>query len=171
MHSSASNTSTGTLTRNQFATFFVDGLFFGIDVLNVQEVLRHQELTCVPLAPGVVKGLINLRGQIVTAVDMRGRLGLPARADEETAMNMVVRVQEGAVSLLVDEIGDVLEVEESAYEKPPDNLDPAARELIQGVFKLKGRLLLILDTEKTVEIASSPVTGIGPHKRGSEALV
>ncbi|MGJ5813056.1 chemotaxis protein CheW [Paludibaculum fermentans] len=170
MHETATSTSAGTITRTQFATFFVDSLFFGIDVLNVQEVLRHQELTCVPLAPGVVKGLINLRGQIVTAVDMRGRLGLPSRADEETAMNMVVRVQEGAVSLLVDEIGDVLEVEESTFEKPPDNLDPAARELITGVFKLKGRLLLILDTEKTVEIASGPVAGIGAHKRGAEAL-
>ncbi|WP_321476869.1 chemotaxis protein CheW [uncultured Paludibaculum sp.] len=159
------------LSSTQFATFFVDDLFFGIDVLNVQEVLRHQDLTSVPLAPTVVKGLINLRGQIVTAVDMRGRLGLPPREDQEAAMNMVVRVQEGAVSLLVDEIGDVLEVAQSTYERPPDNLEATARELIQGVFKLKDRLLLILDTERTVDVSSGFTAGLPMRKRGAEALV
>ena len=82
----------------QYATFFVDGLFFGIDVLQVQEVLRYQEMTRVPLAPAVIEGLINLRGQIVTAVDMRRRLKLPPRADGQTPMNTVVRTEEGAPS-------------------------------------------------------------------------
>lgn len=168
MHEPSENTTHAIGT--QFATFFVDGLFFGIDVLNVQEVLRHQDLTSIPLAPYVVKGLINLRGQIVTAVDMRGRLGLPPRADEETAMNMVVRVQEGAVSLLVDEIGDVLEVDRATYERPPDNLEPTARELIQGVFKLKDRLLLILDTEKTVDISAGLPAGLARSNQTAEAL-
>jgi purine-binding chemotaxis protein CheW len=136
---------------NQFATFFIGDLFFGIDVLNVQEVLRHQEMTRVPLSPVVIQGLINLRGQIVTAVDMRGRLGLPPRVGGETSMNMVVRTQEGAVSLLVDEIGDVLEADWSSFEPPPDNLAPAARELIRGIYKLKNRLLLVLDTERAVD--------------------
>ena len=133
----------------QFATFCIGDLFFGIDVLNVQEVLRHQEMTRVPLAPGVIRGLINLRGQIVTAVDMRGRLELPAAS--ENSMNMVVRTQEGAVSLLVDEIGDVLAVDDSSFEPPPDNLSPVARSLIRGIFKLKDRLLLVLDTERAVD--------------------
>lgn len=170
MHAHPADTPAEFKIGNQFATFFVDGLFFGIDVLNVQEVLRHQDLTSVPLAPTVVKGLINLRGQIVTAVDMRGRLGLPPRDDEETAMNMVVRVQEGAVSLLVDEIGDVLEVDQSTYERPPDNLESTARELIRGVFKLKDRLLLILDTEKTVDISSWLPTGLSRSNQPAEAL-
>lgn len=135
----------------QFATFYIEDLFFGIDVLNVQEVLRHQEMTRVPLAPGVIRGLINLRGQIVTAVDMRGRLELAALAASETSMNMVVRTQEGAVSLLVDEIGDVLAVDESSFEPPPDNLSPVARNLIRGIYKLKDRLLLVLDTERAVD--------------------
>jgi len=141
--------------RGQFATFFVADLFFGIDVLCVQEVLRFQQMTRVPQAPEVIEGLINLRGQIVTAVDMRRRLRLPSRSDNQTPMNMVVRTEDGAVSLLVDEIGDVLDVDASAYERPPENLDTGARELILGVYKLKDRLLLVLDTEKTVDVAAS----------------
>ena len=143
-------------TSREYATFFVDGLFFGIDVLQVQEVLRYQEMTQVPLAPAVIEGLINLRGQIVTALDMRGRLKLRARAEGQTPMNTVVRTKEGAaVSLLVDEIGDVVEVDAEAFEPVPDNVDPAARDLLQGVYKLKDRLLLILDTEKTIDIAAN----------------
>lgn len=137
----------------QYATFFVEGLFFGVDVLQVQEVLRYQEMTRVPLAPDVIEGLINLRGQIVTAVDMRRRLHLQPRADGQTPMNAVVRTEEGAVSLLVDEIGDVVEVDTAAFESTPENVDPAARELLLGVYKLKDRLLLILDTEKTIDLA------------------
>jgi purine-binding chemotaxis protein CheW len=139
----------------EYATFFVDQLFFGIDVLQVQEVLRCQEMTGVPLAPAVVEGLINLRGQIVTAVDMRRRLKLPPRAEGAMPMNAVVRTREGAaVSLLVDEIGDVVEVDSASFEATPDNVDPAARDLLQGVYKLRDRLLLVLDTEKTIDIAA-----------------
>jgi purine-binding chemotaxis protein CheW len=138
----------------QLATFHVGSLFFGIDVLRVQEVLRHQPLTSVPLAPEVVEGLINLRGQIVAAIDMRRRLGLPPNASGVPPMNMVVRTEEGAVSLLVDEIGDVLPVEGSTYERPPDNLNAIARHLVRGIYKLKDRLLLVLDTERTVDVSS-----------------
>ena len=139
----------------QFATFFVDDLYFGIDVLQVQEVLRYQEMTRVPLAPEIIEGLINLRGQIVTAVDMRRRLNLKPRADGRTPMNTVIRTEEGAVSLLVDEIGDVVEVDPESFEPPPDNVDPGARELLEGVYKLKDRLLLILNTEKAIELAAN----------------
>jgi purine-binding chemotaxis protein CheW len=138
----------------------VDGLFFGIDVLQVQEVLRYQEMTKVPLAPAVIQGLINLRGQIVTAVDMRGRLKLRPRPDGQTPMNTVVRSKEGAaVSLLVDEIGDVVAVDSEMFEPVPDNVDSAARDLLQGVYKLKDRLLLVLDTEKTIDIAGGFASG------------
>jgi purine-binding chemotaxis protein CheW len=137
----------------QYATFFVADLFFGVDVLRVQEVLRFQQMTRVPLAPDVIEGLINLRGQIVTAIDMRRRLGLPPRAGGQTPMNMVVRTVDGAISLLVDEIGDVLDVDAATYERPPENLEPAARDLIRGVYKLKDRLLLVLDAERTVDLA------------------
>lgn len=140
-------------SSSQFSTFFVADLFFGVDVLHVQEVLRSQPMTSVPQAPDVIEGLINLRGQIVTAIDMRRRLLLPARgADNPGSMNIVVRTVDGAVSLLVDEIGDVLGMDASAYERPPDNLAPAARDLIRGVYKLKDRLLLVLDEERTVDL-------------------
>ena len=140
-------------TSGQFSTFYVADLFFGVDVLHVQEVLRSQQMTSVPQAPGVIEGLINLRGQIVTAIDMRRRLGLPQRAGGQSPMNMVVRTVDGAVSLLVDEIGDVLDMDSATYERPPQNLDPAAKELIRGVYKLKDKLLLVLDEERTVDLA------------------
>jgi purine-binding chemotaxis protein CheW len=138
----------------QFSTFFVADLFFGVDVLNVQEVLRFQQMTPVPQAPEVIEGLINLRGQIVTAIDMRRRLRVPPRAEDKSPMNMVVRTADGAVSLLVDEIGDVLDMDAATFEQTPENLDSTAKELIRGVFKLESRLLLVLDAERTVDIAA-----------------
>src|ERR1022692_3343784 len=139
----------------QLATFIVGKFLFGIDVLNVQEVLRFQRMTKVPLAPPVIVGLINLRGQIVPALDMRRRLFLDPRTAEETPMNLVVRTEDGAVSLLVDEIGDVLELKPSAFENTPANVSANVREMIRGVYKLKNRLLFVLETEKTVDIGWS----------------
>ncbi len=139
----------------QLCTFFINGLFFGIEVLKVQEVIRYQEMTRVPLAPPTIQGLINLRGQIVTAIDLRRRLELPPRAGEGLPMNVVVRSDDGAVSLLVDEIGDVVEIQDDIYEHPPETLRGVARELVQGVYKLKTQLLLILDTEKTAALAGT----------------
>lgn len=130
----------------QFCTFRLDGHLFGIEVTAVQEVMRYQEMTAVPLAPEDVRGLINLRGQIVTALDLRSRLGMAPLDGERLPMNVVVRAQDGPVSLLVDEIGDVLEVEESTFEDPPDTLEGPARALIRGAYKLDGVLLLELDT-------------------------
>lgn len=147
----------------QFCTFFLEGLFFGIEVEKVQEVIRYQEMTRVPLAPSVVGGLINLRGQIVTAVDMRRRLGLSERPEDQLPMNVVVRTDDGAVSLLVDEIGDVLETEEESFERPPETVQGVARELIRGVYKLKGQLLLILDTDKALNEVSAD--GMGAKER------
>jgi|SRR5579863_464613 purine-binding chemotaxis protein CheW len=135
----------------QYSTFYVGGLFFGIEVLRVQEVLRYLEMTKVPLAPDVIQGLINLRGQIVTAVDMRRQLGLSERSADELPMNLVVRSDEGTVSLLVDEIGDVLDVPAHSYEPVPDNLPAKHREMIAGIYKLDGRLLLVLDAERALQ--------------------
>lgn len=143
--------SSAALSR-QYSTFDLAGFYFGIDVLQVQEVLRYQEMTPVPLAPPVIEGLINLRGQIVTALDMRRRLGLPPRSGGEAAMNVVVRTEEGAVSLLVDEIGDVVEVDSASFEDPPENLDPEIRDLVRGIHKLKDKLLLVLDIGQTLRL-------------------
>ena len=149
----------------QFSTFYVADLFFGVDVVHVQEVLRFQQMTPVPQAPGVIEGLINLRGQIVTAIDMRRRLGLPVRQGDHAPMNMVVRTADGAVSLLVDEIGEVLDMEAVTYELPPQNLNAAAIELIRGVYKLQHGLLLILDIEKAVDVG----TGLASASESIEA--
>jgi purine-binding chemotaxis protein CheW len=142
-------------TDQQFCTFFLEGLFFGVEVHKVQEVIRYQGMTAVPLAPPVIGGLINLRGQIVTAIDLRKRLLLQTRPETELPMNVVVRTGDGAVSLLVDEIGDVVEVEESSYEATPDTLQGIGHELVRGVYKLKDRLLLLLDTERAIDIAAA----------------
>jgi purine-binding chemotaxis protein CheW len=133
------------LTR--FCTFLLDGLLFGIEVECVQEVIRAQRMTRVPRAPAVVEGLINLRGQIVTAIDLRRRLALPPRDASAQPTNVVVRTDDGAVSFLVDEIGDVVEVDESTFEPPPETLQGVARELMPGAYKLTDHLLLKLDVD------------------------
>ncbi len=134
----------------QFCTFFLRDQFFGVPVQQVQEVIRYQEMTRVPLMPQVIRGLINLRGQIVLAVDLRRRFGMEGRPESELPMNVVVRTDDGAVSLLVDEIGDVLEVDEESFERPPETVQGQTRELVRGVYKLRERLMLVLDTERAV---------------------
>ena len=140
--------------ERQFCTFFLDEFFFGVEVMKVQEVIRYQEMTPTPLASSVVRGLINLRGQIVTAIDLRRRLELSERPDGQLPMNVVVRTEDGVVSLLVDEIGDVVDADEEAFERPPETLQGLARELIQGAYKLQNRLLLILDTERAINVGT-----------------
>ena len=138
----------------QLCTFVLDGLLFGVEVMSVQEVIRYQEMTKVPLSSAMVRGLINLRGQIVTAIDMRARLSLPPRSGDEQPMNVVLRLAEGVVSLLVDEIGDVLEVSERDFERPPETLSGVFREVVLGVYKLEERLLLLLDVERIVSLGA-----------------
>jgi purine-binding chemotaxis protein CheW len=142
------------MTR-QYSTFVVDGLLFGIDVMRVQEVIRYQTMTPVPLAPEVVHGLINLRGQIVTALDLRARLELSPRGVDVRPMNVVVRTDEGAVALLVDEIGDVVTADEGSWESAPSTLSGAARELIPGAYKIDGRLLLQLDVDRALDVGAA----------------
>ena len=138
--------------KRQFATFYIGGLFFGIDVLRVQEILCPQRMTPVPLAEEIVEGLINLRGQIVSAIDMRRRLNMECRKPDGESMNIVIHTDEGAVSLLVDEIGDVVEVDETTFEAPPENLTSNAKKLVSGVYKMRERLLLVIDTDRTLDL-------------------
>ena len=134
--------------RRQFCTFFLDDRFFGVDVEKAQEVIRYQIITPGPLAPRVARGPLNLRGQIVTAGDLRRLLQVEDRQDGRLPINIVFQTWQGIFSLLVDRIGDVLEVDEACFEHPPDTLEGIARELIQGTYKLQGRLLLLLNVEK-----------------------
>ena len=152
-HQSDGSPHAGGATR-QFSTFLLDNLYFGVEVLKVQEVIRYQDMTRVPMAPSVVQGLINLRGQIVTAIDLRRRLDMPEREDDARPMNVVVRTSDGVVSLLVDEIGDVLEVNQADLERAHETLSGAAREVVTGVYKLKNRLLLALDVEQVTVLDS-----------------
>ena len=131
-------------------TFKAGDRWLGIEVARVQEILRARPATPVPLAPPVVAGLVNLRGQIVTAIDLRRRLELAQREQEHDPAQVVVRGAEGAVSLLVDEVGDVLEVAEEDFEPPPPTMTGDARELIAGAWKLPDRLLLALDVDAAV---------------------
>jgi purine-binding chemotaxis protein CheW len=144
----------------QFCTFYLEKLMFGVELEKVQEVIRYLEITQIPLAPRVVSGLMNLRGQIITGIDMRRRLDLPDRAEGSNPMNVVIRTVDGAVSLLVDEIGDVVEVTEESFERPPETLQGKVREVILGVHKLEKQLMHALNTDKACETAEAVTAGV-----------
>ena len=143
---------------SQFCTFYLDKLLFGVELKGVQEVIRSLEMTKVPLAPEVVSGLINLRGQIVTAVDLRRRLELEPAPPDAQPMNVVVRSEDGAVSLLVDEIGDVVEVDETSFEPPPETLRSSVRSIIVGDKNQHDRLMHVLDIEKACHMTEAAET-------------
>ena len=132
---------------SQFCTFYLDKLLFGVELKSVQEVIHSPEMTKVPLAPAMVSGLINLRGQIVTAVDLRRCLELEPSPPGMLTMNVVVRSEDGAVSLLVDEIGDVVEVDQTTFEAAPETLRGSVRTMIVGVHKLNEQLMHVVDAE------------------------
>ena len=142
------------MTERQLCTFMVGALHLGVDVARVGEVLREQPTTPVPLAHEDVAGLINLRGEIVTAVDLRRRLGLPA-AERDHHMNVVLVTDTEAVSLVVDAIGEVVPVSDDDFEPPPETVSAPTRELILGAFKLEDRLLLLLDTQRALAVPVS----------------
>ena len=136
----------------QFATFYVGDLLFGIDVMQVQEIIRYQAMTPVPLSANTVEGLINLRGQIITAIDLRKRLDMQEREEGVLPMNVVVRCEDEVVSLLVDKIGDVLEVKSDQFEEAPRTLEGVSRDVLSGVYKLKDNLLLVLDVKLVLDV-------------------
>ncbi len=141
----------GGRVMRQLATFSVQGRTLGVDVARVREVTRARELTPVPLAGPAIAGLMNLRGEIVTAIDLRVRLGLPpVDADEVPGMHVVLSGAE-PVSLLVDEVGDVVEVDEDAFEPPPIAVGGPAGELILGAHPREDVLLLELDLDRALD--------------------
>lgn len=139
-------------STQQFCTFFIDGHCFGASVGMVKEVIQFQPITRVPLAPDAIVGLINVRGQIVSVMDLRRRLEFPARPCGQLPVNVVVQAHDSAVSLLVDAIGDVIEVQEDTFEPPPVTLQGFVRDMLRGVYKLPERLLLVLDAERLVDL-------------------
>lgn len=136
---------------SQLCGFKIGNGLYAISVLEVQEVIKPQLLTQVPSAPEYIRGLINLRGQIVTAISLRSLFGLSDDHQEEH-MNIIVRSGESLYSLIVDEILDVIDVDDSTFEKTPETLDDKIRRFITGIYKLDHKLLILLDLEKILNI-------------------
>jgi purine-binding chemotaxis protein CheW len=141
---------------NQFSTFYLNDIYFGIDIQAVHEVIRHRPTTPIPLAPRDICGLIDLRGQIVPVVDLQSRLGMQTDTSrssiaDEDRYNIILRDDDELVSLLVGDIGDVLELADENFEPPIATLQGAIRSFVSGAYKLADRLLLILDPEKILE--------------------
>lgn len=137
-----------------YCTFQVDRLLLGVEVAHVQEVVRALPMTSVPLAPPEVRGLVNLRGRIATAIDVRRWLGLPPIEDPLAAMNVVVRIGEEAVSLLVDEADDVVVTQAGALDPLPSTASERFHRSIRGIRRLSDRLLLVLDTDAIGGVAA-----------------
>ncbi len=152
----------------QFSTFSLAGELYGVEVARVHSVTKCQALTKVPLAPPGVAGMVNLRGQVTTAIDMRVQLELPPREDGAASMNVVVHTDDGLVALLVDEIGDVENTTDDDFEAPPETLTGAAKHLINGAYKMTGRrLLLALDVTRAVDVFGRASTGDVPAESGT----
>lgn len=138
---------------SQLCGFKIMNGHYAIPVLEVQEVVKPQKVTPVPLGPDYVDGLINLRGQIVTAINLRAMFGLPRNTErEEEYMNIIVRWGDGLYALVVDEIMDVMDVENTTFEETPDMIDENIKKYIRGVFKLEENLLTLLSLEKLLDI-------------------
>jgi purine-binding chemotaxis protein CheW len=139
-------------SARQFCTFYLNRLLFGVESQKIQEVVTYRELRPVPLAPPVVSGLMNLRGQVVVVLELRRQLELPERPLDMTPVCLVVRAVGGTVCLLADEVGNVVEVEDGTFEPSPETLSPRLRSVILGVHKLEGQLMHVLDSERACEI-------------------
>jgi len=141
------NSSTNGNAREQFSTFTIGHRTYGISVMKVQEVTKSLPVTEVPLAPQYVYGLINLRGQIATAVSLRKLFGISGEPPTEE-MNVVCRVDGLLFSFLVDQIGDVVEVDAESCEPLPATVDGEIRNYLTGVYKLSNEILSVVDIEK-----------------------
>lgn len=140
----------------EYVTATIDGQLFGVPVLSVQDVLGPQKLANIPLAPNEIAGALNLRGRIVTAIDLRRRLGLPA-ADKVTSMSIVIDHHGELYSLLIDEVGEVLSVPSNNYERNPPTLDSRWREVSGGIYRLDGQLMVFLEVERLLEFTKPAI--------------
>jgi len=145
----------GDATQGMFVTMTVANQLFGIPVLTVQDVLGPQRIAHVPLAPTEVLGSLNLRGRIVTAVDVRTRLGIPARQGDDQGMSVVVEHDNELYSLVVDKVGEVMSLPAADYEKNPSTLDPRWQEVSNGIYRLQGMLLIVLDVARFLRVAQA----------------
>lgn len=140
---------------HEFVTLRLDGQLLGIPVLSVHDVLSPQKITRIPLAPDWVAGVLNLRGRIVTAINLRQRLGLKPREDRAKDMSIVIEFRGEPYSLQIDSVGEVLNLESETLEKNPVTLDERWREVSRGIYRLERELLVILDVERVLGVASA----------------
>ena len=140
------------VATQEFVTMRLGEQLFGISVLAVQDVMKHQQIAPIPLANAVIAGSLNVRGRIVTAYDMRRRLGMGAYPEPQSIMMVVVDFQHELFALMIDAVGEVLSLPMNRFEKVPANLDPAWRALAAGVFKLEKELLVILDVANVINL-------------------
>lgn len=136
---------------NDYLVVNLAGQKFGIPVLQVQDVLREQKVTRIPLAPPEVAGSLNLRGRIVTAIDVRRRLGLEPREKNASCMSVVVELHNELFSLIIDSVGDVLSFNKQKFERNPGTLDVAWRDISKGIFQLEKELLIVMDVSKLID--------------------
>ena len=136
-------------------TMMIGNQLLGIPVSAVHDVLGPQKLTSIPLAPEAVAGALNLRGRIVTAIDVRKRLGLPQRPDDEFPMSVVVEHDGEPYSLIIDTVGEVLSVPADRLERNPPTLDARWRAVSDGIFRLDDRLLVVLEVDRLLDFESS----------------
>lgn len=146
--------------QRQYCTLRVADLLLGIEVGEIQEIIRDTSFTPVPMAHPAIRGLINLRGQIVTAIDLRRRAGLAPAVDGAEYITMVLGTAEEPLALVVDSVGDVVEVAAEAFEPPPDTLRGEARRMIDGAYKLERELLLVLNLQVVLDLQANPVETI-----------
>ena len=137
-----------------FVTMTIANQLFGIPVLQVQDVLGHQRITRIPLAPPEVAGSLNLRGRIVTAIDVRLRLGLPGRQKDKPEMSIVVDLRGELYSLIVDAVGEVLSLSTDDFERNPATLDARWREVSTGIYRLNNQLMVVLDVSRLLNFAN-----------------
>jgi purine-binding chemotaxis protein CheW len=142
------------MTGLRVATFWAEDLFLAVEVERVQEVMRSQRLTPVPLAHPCVRGLLNLRGQIVTAIDARCRLGLPARQPGDPEVNVIIPSRGDPMSLVADREGDVVDLGSDPFEMP-QTVDSVIRGLVTQVYRLDGTLLLLVDVDQMLSTAAA----------------
>lgn len=135
----------------QVCGFKIGDGYYAVPVLEVQEVVKPQKVSRVPKAPEYIDGLINLRGQVVTSLNLKNLFGIQGEANEDY-MNVIVRSEDSLYSLVVDEIMDVMEVTANQFAQTPDTLNPKVKKFIKGVYKLEGRLLILLCLEKLLNI-------------------
>lgn len=136
----------------QYCTFELGSMLLGVEARRVQEVLRAHPITPVPLAPDFIRGLMNLRGQIVLVIDLALRLGTGDESQPSRSVNVLTHTSHGVLSLLADRIGDVIEVESESFDEVPDTLQGPAREIVSKALRLPERLLLLLDPEQITEV-------------------